>query len=310
VMKPDKFMDGYMLVPPPSGEAQPVYKAYFTQLFIKALEALGKEAQDLLQADLKKLFRDYRRFPLARPDVDMDPLTPEQVVEARKLADSVASAPAGAVSGTSGGSLIQEGAGTNVRDIDDRLKALYSTDITDKDQAVLQKMRRLLDIMPQGEDKLKVSLLTVSTDDWTKALQAGGYIKDDDKWNYVALYPMNVVGGEKDDATVGSQLRVANESINVDALPGKPFRLHLKQNPANTYLNSPCVLPARGVKDRSWNGQWSALRMIFEIGAVGDGGEWLVPIPTQGKDAVVIKVKFDVKPGKPIPKTDDWPTTK
>ncbi|MFI5379852.1 MAG: type VI secretion protein IcmF/TssM N-terminal domain-containing protein [Tepidisphaerales bacterium] len=309
-LKPDKFMQDYMLVPPPN-QLQPVYQAYFTQLFVKALEALGKEAQDLLQADLKKLFRDYRRFPLTVPDPGMDPLTPEQVAEARQLAKRVASAPEGAAPAAGTGSLIQDGGSTSYSDIDDKLKALYSTDINNRDKAVLQKMLRILDFLPQGEDKLKVSLLTVATDEWTKALQAGGYTKDDDKWNYVALYPLNPAGNEKDDRTVGSQLRVANENINGNSpfgdpsMPGKPFRVHLKQNPESTYLNSPCVLPAAAT-DRSWTGQWCALRMIFEPGAVGDGADWLVPIVTQGKDAVVIKVKFD----KALPKKDEWPATK
>ncbi|MGA2499820.1 MAG: type VI secretion protein IcmF/TssM N-terminal domain-containing protein, partial [Tepidisphaeraceae bacterium] len=196
-LKPDRFMSDYMLVPP-SNQLQPVYQTYFTQLFVKALESLGKEAQDLLQADLKKLFRDYRRFPLTVPDADTDPLTPEQVAEARQLAQRVATAPEGAAPAAGAGSLIQDGAGTGIRDIDDRLRALYATDISDKDQAVLQKMRRILDILPQGDDKLKVSLLTVATDDWTKALQAGGYARDDDKWNYVALYPLSPAGNEKD----------------------------------------------------------------------------------------------------------------
>ena len=311
-LKPDKFMQEYMLVPPPPGQARPVYEVYFTQLFIKTLESLGKEAQDLLQADLKKLFRDYRRFPLTVPDPNTDPLTPEQVAEARQLAKRVATAPDAGPAAAGTGSLIQDGAGTSIRDIDERLRALYSTDINDRDMAVLQKMRRLLDILPAGDDKLKVSLVTVGVDDWTKALQAGGYNKDDDKWNYVALYPFTLAGGEKDDRTVGSQLRVANENISGNSpfgdpsMPGKPFRAHLKQNPESAYLNSPCVLPAQGTKDRSWSGPWDALRMIFEPGAVGDGGEWLVPIVTQGRDAVVIKVKFD----KALPKKDEWPAIK
>ncbi|MGA2497408.1 MAG: hypothetical protein ABSH20_06685, partial [Tepidisphaeraceae bacterium] len=107
-------------------------------------------------------------------------------------------------------------------------------------------------------------------------------------------------------------LRIANENINGNSplgdpsLPGKPFRVHLKQNPESTYLNSPYVLPAKAAKDRSWTGQWDALRMIFEPGAVGDGSEWLVPIVTQGRDAVVIKVKFE----KALPKKDEWPAIK
>ncbi len=309
-LKPDKFMQEYVLVP--SKQSQPVYQAYFTSLFIKSLEALGKEAQDLLQADLKSLFRDYRKFPLTVPEVNTDPLTPEQVAEARQLAKRVSTTTEGSTPTAGAGSLIQDGAGTSITDIDERLRALYATDIGDKDLAVLQKMRRILDILPTGDDKLKVNLVTVGTDDWTKALQAGGYTRDDDKWNYVAIYPLTPVGAMKDDRTVGSQLRVAGENINGNSpfgdpsLPGKPFRLHLKQNPESTYLNSLCVLPAPATNDRSWTGQWDALRMIFEPGAVGDGSEWLVPIVTQGKDAVVIKVKFE----KALPKKDEWPAIK
>lgn len=303
-LRPADFVSDYMLPPLKTSEPQPVYEAYFTQLFNRALESLSKQTQDRLRSDVKTAL-SYRRFPLAAPEAATDPLTVDDLAAARTVVARVSDS-ATPPQNVGPNAAIRDGGTTDYKDINELLKQLLVTDLSDAERGVIQKMSALMKVLPD-KDKTTVTLSTINPDDWTNPLEGAGLKKDDDNWRFIAVYPLTKPENKKDEQDTGKRVGFGGDRIEESALPIDAIRIRFKQNPADRFLDGRAlVFPAAEEKDRSWTGSWTPLRLIFLKGAVRltDGAEWLVPIPTQNNSAVVIKLKFE----KPLPKLDQWPT--